>query len=641
VTFLIPLALIGWVPFCLVLFATLPRQTAVVVAVIGAWLFLPPTSIVINSMPNFGKASAFSFGVLLGTLLFMPDRLLRLRPHWLDLPVLCYCIAPFFSSMTNGLGPYDGASAVFSVITTWGLPYLVGRIHFNGERNLRDLMIGMAVGCVVLIPFCLYEMRMSPALLPKLYGFGKFQGARFGGWRPRVFFATGLELGMWMSICVLSAVWLWRSGVFTRLAGWSVGHVVLPVLTVVTVLCRSTGALALLVIGLGVLWICRQFNSRLGMILLLAGSILYVGVRVPDLWDYTGFISFLRTNFDPTRAQSLEFRFQNEDILIDKAIQKPTFGWGGWGRARVYSESGKDISITDGLWIIIMGTTGAFGLGSFLASFLLPGFLFVWRYKPREWATPVAAAQATAVCAIAIYMIDCMLNAFPNAVYTVALGGLVSCLQVGRDDSLQDDGDAARLSRESHSAIPPARGDSTEARLADRYIELARSSQRAGAGAEAAAAWRHALGLLEDRCAASPEDPALARRRNDCVNDLAWFLSTRPDPAPGERAEAARLARRATKADPDEAAYWNTLAVALCRAGDALGALEAAERSMELADVSTGFDFVALALAHARIGRKDEARRWLAATKEWRELNRADRSTLDALIQEVDAALGS
>lgn len=640
VTFLIPLALIGWVPLCLALFATLPRQTAVVVAVVGAWIFLPPTAIVISNMPNFGKPTAFAYGVLLGTLLFMPDRILRFRPHWLDLPVLCYCVAPFLSSMTNGLGPYDGASAVFSVIATWGLPYLTGRIHFNGERNLRDLMVGMAAGCVVLIPFCLFEMRMSPVLLPNVYGFGKFMGMRLGGWRPRVFFLDGLELGMWMAGGLLIAVWLWFSGSFDRLAGWSVGRVVLPALTVVTLLCRSTGALALLIVGLAVLWLCRQLNSRLGMILLLSASLFYVGIRVTNVWDYSGLISFLRANFDPSRAQSLEFRFENEDILIEKAVRRPTFGWGGWGRARVYSDSGRDISITDGLWIIIMGNNGAFGLGSFLASFLLPSFLFTWRYKPREWATPIAGAQAATVCAIAIYMIDCLLNAFPNAVFTVALGGLVSSLQLGRDDSLQDHGESSGTLRDRLATPPPTQDDSTEARLADRYIELARNSRRAGADAEAAEAWRHAMELLESGCANAPEDRELARRRLDCANDMAWFLANRPDPASGDRDEAASLARRATEAEPEEAAYWNTLAIALCRVGDDFGALEAAERSMELADVSTGFDFVALALAHARIGRKDEARRWLDATREWRKLNRTDRSTLDALIRETEAALG-
>jgi len=60
---------------------------------------------------------------------------------------------------------------------------------------------------------------------------------------------------------------------------------------------------------------------------------------------------------------------------------------------------------------------------------------------------------------------------------------------------------------------------------------------------------------------------------------------------------------------------------------------------MDLADASTGFDFVVLALAHARIGRKDEAGRWLAAAQQWRDLNRTGDPVLDDLLGEANAAL--
>jgi hypothetical protein len=42
---------------------------------------------------------------------------------------------------------------------------------------------------------------MSPRLLPTVYGIGWFEGTRYGGYRPRVFFGTAIELGLWM-ICM-------------------------------------------------------------------------------------------------------------------------------------------------------------------------------------------------------------------------------------------------------------------------------------------------------------------------------------------------------------------------------------------------------------------------------------------------------
>ena len=67
------------------------------------------------------------------------------------------------------------------------------------------------------------------------------------------------------------------------------------------------------------------------------------------------------------RAQSLKFRFDQEQQLLDHAWERFSFGWGRFGRNRVYDEeSGRDLSVTDGRWIITMGQFGFFG---FLAEF--------------------------------------------------------------------------------------------------------------------------------------------------------------------------------------------------------------------------------------------------------------------------------
>ena len=54
-------------------------------------------------------------------------------------------------------------------------------------------------------------------------------------------------------------------------------------------------------------------------------------------------------------------RFDNEDQILEKARDKRLAGWGGWGRARVYNERGRDITITDGYWIIVMSENGWLG----------------------------------------------------------------------------------------------------------------------------------------------------------------------------------------------------------------------------------------------------------------------------------------
>ena len=65
----------------------------------------------------------------------------------------------------------------------------------------------------------------------------------------------------------------------------------------------------------------------------------------------------------------------------------------------------------------------------------------------------------------------------------------------------------------------------------------------------------------------------------NALNDLAWLLSTDPDPELRDPARALHLAEEAVRASADHVACWNTLGVARYRAGDWSGAIEALERS--------------------------------------------------------------
>ena len=128
------------------------------------------------------------------------------------------------------------------------------------------------------------------------------------------------------------------------------------------------------------------------------------------------------------RAQSLEYRFDCENLLIDKAVQQPVFGWGGWGRSDVYREPDmpwRKKVVTDGLWIIYLGNKGFVGLTLLYMAMVLPAALFIWRFPPRLWADPRLAAGSLAAVLLGLYVIDCLLNAFPNMIYIVLCGGLM------------------------------------------------------------------------------------------------------------------------------------------------------------------------------------------------------------------------
>ena len=119
--FFVYIALLGWIPVILGLFATLPARRALIAAFLGAWLFLPMAGLKLaEGIPLYDKMSVTCVGVLLAALLFDLRRLVSFRPAWIDLPMVVWCLCPMVSSLTNDLGPYDGASAVLRQTITWG-----------------------------------------------------------------------------------------------------------------------------------------------------------------------------------------------------------------------------------------------------------------------------------------------------------------------------------------------------------------------------------------------------------------------------------------------------------------------------------------------------------------------------------------
>jgi hypothetical protein len=129
--------------------------------------------------------------------------------------------------------------------------------------------------------------------------------------------------------------------------------------------------------------------------------------------------------FGEERAASLKYRFDMEEILGEKARQKFLLGWGDSGGNRVYNQQGRDISITDSLWIIAFGSYGAVGLVSLFSSLLLPVIVFsVFKYPARTWSNPKVAPAAALGVALTMYVFDCVLNAMTNPIFALIAGGI-------------------------------------------------------------------------------------------------------------------------------------------------------------------------------------------------------------------------
>ncbi len=142
----------------------------------------------------------------------------------------------------------------------------------------------------------------------------------------------------------------------------------------------------------------------------------------------------------------------------------------------------------------------------------------------------------------------------------------------------------------------------------------------------AVTAWNHAL-------QADPKN-AIAN------NGLAWFFATCPEPQLRDPARAVELAEKATRIWPKAGFCWNTLGAAHYRAGDWQAAVSALTRSVELDSGGSAYDFFFLAMAHWRLGQKEQGREWYAKALEWVSKKKPDSGDLHRFRAEAAKLLG-
>jgi hypothetical protein len=418
-----------WIPVVIYLFSRFPARRAVVISFIVAWLYLPQAELDLPGLPDYTKISATCYGILLATFIYDTGRFSTFRPGWIDIPILVWCFTPFMSSITNDLGAYDGFSALLNAIVVWGIPYFLGRIYVNSLEGFRLLATGIFIGGLSYIPLCLFEVRFSPQLHRIFYGslaFADFgQSVRLGGFRPTVFLQHGLAVGAFMMVAALAGIWLWQTRVIKRL--WNIPMKWLVAALVVTfILVKSTGAYALFAAGLVIMYIGRRFKTALPVFIavMLIAAYLYISAGTENYFA-DQLVEFLSKIFPEDRISSLVFRFDNEELLVDRARERPWFGWAGYGRALVATNDYGAVTVQDSLWVIAFGNHGTVGLVSLFTGMLLPVLALFWsRYPARLWFKPEVAPTAVVTVGLLLYMIDCILNAMTNPIYIFAAGGI-------------------------------------------------------------------------------------------------------------------------------------------------------------------------------------------------------------------------
>jgi hypothetical protein len=449
-TILVWLALLAYVPFSLACLTFLGSRRGLIIAMIAGWLFLPQFDPFGRLVPLLHTKAMWVGAVLLVASVAMDfRRWQRLRISWLDAPVAIVAALFFVSAVANGKGPYEGASGLFEAAVTWGVPYLLGRVYLGDPKGLTDLASGWVLGGLAYLPFIAWELRMSPQLHLRIYGYHQHefqQHIRFGGYRPLVFMQHGLMVGLFMACAALLAWWLWRTKARRRILGLPAGAVA-AVLLAATVACKTVGAVALLAVGIVALEAGRRLRAPVVLALLLVVPPAYCTSRIAG-WDGASLVRIANESLNPERANSLWVRLYNERVLLTKALQKP---WAGWSRSQtqLFDEDGEPITVTDSLWIILIGSIGLTGMVAMLLVLAGPVTSVVLAFPWRAWGDRRFAPVAALATVVTLALLDDLLNDMRMPMFMAAAGAITTL-------SLHVEGARSRRRRRGALAAFPA-----------------------------------------------------------------------------------------------------------------------------------------------------------------------------------------
>src|SRR5690606_4405582 len=126
-----------------------------------------------------------------------------------------------------------------------------------------------------------------------------------------------------------------RSGA-RRSSEWSPRFWMMPFLLLVTVAFGSLGATLYTLVGLLLL---KLTPPRLQVTVALVAGLFAASFpyqRWHDTFPTEELVENARASADEERAQSLEFRFINEELLLERVKERWIVGWGEFGRANVF-----------------------------------------------------------------------------------------------------------------------------------------------------------------------------------------------------------------------------------------------------------------------------------------------------------------
>ncbi len=454
------LMLMIWPLVCVMLFRRLALERALIWCILGGYLVLPPLANfdlpLVPAMDKYSIPNIATFVICVVllrrkiSLLWPKSGIARVLSALFILsviptvatngePILFQVIAnsepiTFIVDQLPGLGLRDLFSVLVSQVIML-LPFFMARQYLGSDTGLRELLLALAIGGLIYSIPSLIEIRLSPQINVWIYGFFQHsfeQMMRNGGFRPIVFLPHGLWLAFFMMTAVLAAAALSRT-----VTGPTRGRYLLATayLAAVLVLCKSLASLAYGVVFTPVVLLASpKVQIRLAILCALV-AIIYPMLRNTGSIPLDAILAQAEA-ISPDRAQSLGYRFDNEEQLLTRAHEKPWFGWGGWGRNLIrHVETGEILSIPDGRWIIVFGTFGWVGYLAEMGLLAAPLFLLGLRvhHMRTDQISPYVAPIAIILAAT---MIDMLLNATLIPITWMCAGAILGYVEQLRQSQM-------------------------------------------------------------------------------------------------------------------------------------------------------------------------------------------------------------
>ena len=403
-TIIAAIALIIWPVVTIALFFTLGPVRGFIWSLLVGYLFLPArVGFDLPLLPAYTKYEAISYSMLLAILLAGQSRTkapdFKLAAPGTRTLLLCLTgvllLMPAMTFITNrdgvvmngatllGLGIPDYLVMMSNVVVPL-IPFFIARRWLATPENhtkFLTVLVMLAFGYSLL---AIFEVRMSPQLNRWFYGYFPhdwLQHIRGSSFRPIIFLNHGLSVGLFLFMATVAVVALFvvRRASTNSASLLMAGAFILGA----SLISRNLGAILLTFIFVPLL----LFRTRTQTFVISTVAFIFIAFPVIRYYAPIEGLTDSFAGIAPERAYSLQYRLDNEAILLDRANERPVFGWGIWGRPLIYNDWGMRTSTTDGTWILIFGTYGWVGYLAYFGVIVVP--LMALRRAARRKAVPI------------------------------------------------------------------------------------------------------------------------------------------------------------------------------------------------------------------------------------------------------------